>query len=317
VIDADSLSALLLDMFEFSPVPICISTVGPESRYIKVNDAYLQLVGRGWPELRNQVLVQQGAAIASPGRERRMRLLDEVGRFTLEEATIRHANGHVIPCLISASRTRLNGTVFDAEIIVDITERARMQSEIEYYLRRAAFTDPLTDLPNRAHFDRQLETSLRETAGSDRLTSALAFLDINKFKQVNDPHGHGIGDLVLQHFARRLKAALPPEGFAARLGGDEFAIVYTLDRPHAADLARHLAEELAVICRPFRIEGHHLVVGAACGIAFRDSAQETPSSLLRRADQHMYAAKATGGLVCIHCPAPASSRVPDHVRQAG
>jgi diguanylate cyclase (GGDEF)-like protein/PAS domain S-box-containing protein len=307
VIEADALSAMLLDVFAFSPVAICISTAGPDARYIKVNDAYLKLVGKNWAQLRNRSMIGTGGAVDSPERNRRQQLLQDVGCYSLEEANIRHAQGRSIPCLISARRTRLHGESYDIELLIDITERVRMQTEIEFFLRRAALTDPLTNLPNRADFDRHLETALRNAAVSDSLVVALAFLDINKFKSVNDNYGHDMGDRLLQRFATRLQASVAPEAFAARLGGDEFAIVYRLERQEAPRLAHNLLKDLNVICRPFDIEGHTLVVGSACGVAFQDMVSETPTTLLKRADANMYAAKAAGEMVSVYCPAPAAA----------
>ena len=302
MIQADELSALLLDMFEFSPVAICISTVSDtDSRYIRVNAAYMTLVGRSWEQLKNQDLVADGAAIESPGRQRRQQLLKDVGRFSMEEADIRHADGHVIATLISARRSLLNGTLYDIEIIMDMSERTRLQSEVEYYLRRAALTDPLTDLPNRAAFDRHLESLLRETAEPAADVAALAFLDLNGFKAINDRHGHEMGDKLLSAVAKRLRDCAGEIAFPARLGGDEFALIYRLDRTQLPHIAARLEAILTQVFRPFRIEGHALTVGVACGLALQAPGPETPSSLLKRADVQMYAAKGSGLPIAVAC----------------
>ncbi|GAB0116167.1 PAS domain S-box protein [Acidisoma sp. 7E03] len=135
MIERNTIVALLLDMFTSAPVPICISLAGPNSRYLQVNDAYLALVGRTWEELREQDLVASGAAVPSPERERRMRLLEEHGSYSQEEATIRHADGRLFYCLISARRATVDGESYDVEIFLDITERKRLERELESYLR--------------------------------------------------------------------------------------------------------------------------------------------------------------------------------------
>lgn len=122
-------------MFTFSPVPMCVSMAGPHSRYLQVNDAYCALVGRSWAELRDQDMVSSGAAILSPERDRRMRLLERFGSYAQEEATIRHADGRLLTCLISARRTTFDGTSYDVEIVIDITERLRLEHQIESLLR--------------------------------------------------------------------------------------------------------------------------------------------------------------------------------------
>lgn len=131
MIEKDTVVALLLDMFTFSPVPMCISTGGPRARYLQVNDAYLILLGYSWESLRDQEMVSAGAALSSPERERRMRLLDEFGSYRLEEATLRHANGRLIDCLISARRSTFDGESYDVEIIIDISEQTRLQRALD------------------------------------------------------------------------------------------------------------------------------------------------------------------------------------------
>lgn len=136
MIERNTIVALLLDMFTSAPVPICISLAGPNSRYLQVNDAYLALVGHSWEELREQDIVSAGAAVPSPERDRRMRLLEEHGSYSQEEATIRHADGRLFYCLISARRATIDGESYDVEIFLDITERKRLERELESYLRR-------------------------------------------------------------------------------------------------------------------------------------------------------------------------------------
>ena len=131
-------------MFEFAPVAISISTAGAEARYVKVNPAYLQMVGKTWDDLRNQDMLEAGAAISTPERDRRLALLEEVGSYRLEEVSIRHANGTIIPTLISAWRSAYQGQKLDVEIILDVSDRIRMQQELEGYLKQAAL-DRSTD----------------------------------------------------------------------------------------------------------------------------------------------------------------------------
>jgi len=293
LIDAKILSSILLDMFEFAPVAISISTTGAaSSRYVKVNPAYLKLVGKTWDELRNQEMVESGAAIHNPDRDRRLAILDDVGFYELEEVSIRHADGTIIPTLISAWRSIYQDQKLDVEIILDVSDRIRMQKELEGYLKQAALTDGLTGLPNRAHFDQHLEMSLRDTPPHGEVV-ALAFLDMNGFKQVNDSLGHDVGDEVLKIIAARLRAALRTGDFIARLGGDEIALLFRV-APHAvADLAGRLGRLLAEVFEPIAIAGQRLTVGAACGLSIQGPGQDTASELVRAADRQMYRAKAT------------------------
>jgi len=293
------LSAILLDMFEFAPVAISISTTGADtSRYVKVNPAYLQLVGKTWEELHDQDLVQAGAAIPNADRDRRLALLDEAGFYKLEEVSIRHANGTVILTLISAWRRVYQGEKLDVEIIMDASERFRMQKEMERYLEQAALTDRLTALPNRAHFDQNLEISLRDAPLHGEMV-ALAFLDMNGFKQVNDRLGHDAGDEVLKIIAERLRAAVRSGDFIARLGGDEIALVFRVAPKGISGLVGRLDDLMAEVFQPITIAGQTLAVGAACGLSFQGSGKETALALVRAADRQMYLAKATGARIAL------------------
>jgi diguanylate cyclase (GGDEF)-like protein/PAS domain S-box-containing protein len=309
MIESDVLGAVLLDMFAFSPVAISISTVGYEtSRYIKVNDAYLQLIGGIWEDLRGRNMVEAGTVVRDPARARRLWLLDEKGGYQLEEASIRRLDGRLVPTLISARRTEHDGQRYDVEIIIDMTERERMQRELEFYLRAAAFTDPLTGLPNRASFDRRLDTLPAETCAGE--VTALAFIDMTKFKAVNDGFGHAMGDALLRAVAERLRGALGPDEFAARLGGDEFGLLLRTTPDQAGRLPARVQALLETIFKPFALEGQTLVVGAACGLALPNGPGDTGFLLLRRADAQMYRAKASGALIDLRYAEEEFSRPP-------
>lgn len=151
-------------------------------------------------------------------------------------------------------------------------------------LVQALGTDALTGVASRAAFDSAGEARLR-----DGNAFAVAMLDLDGFKAVNDKHGHAAGDAVLAAVAQRLRERLGHGELVARLGGDEFALLLA-DRPvHAL---AELAEGLLDACRaPVRFDGLDLVVGASAGIAVHDQQDETLAQLLRRADRAMYDAK--------------------------
>lgn len=307
LIDSDVLSTILLDMFEFAPVAMSISSVGYEtSRYLKVNPAYLRLLDRTWDDLKNQEMVAAGAVINGPARMRRLQMLDEQGGYTLEEVEIRRADGTIIPTLMSARRSEHNGEKFDVEIIIDISDRVRIQQDLEYYLKQAAMSDPLTGLPNRAHFDHHLENSLAEAPRTGEVVG-LAFLDVNHFKWVNDNFGHDVGDQLLQAIAERLRTNLRDGGFAARLGGDEFALVFKIPQAEAEELLAYLHMNLPRIFEPFDIGGRILHVGTACGVAIQEGEEDVSSTLLKRADRQMYKAKASGKFMAVQMDRIAAS----------
>lgn len=158
----------------------------------------------------------------------------------------------------------------------------------ESQLQHRVLHDPLTGLRNRAGLVAELEVLLR-TAGPSRL--ALLFLDLDNFKQVNDSLGHAAGDELLVEVSRRLRAAAPPTAVLARLAGDEFVLVDRAGPGEAATLAERL---LRAVAAPVVLHGLELVLSASVGIALTDHVEDTPESVVRRADLAMYRAKAAG-----------------------
>ena len=171
----------------------------------------------------------------------------------------------------------------------DVTERRELERE----LRRLAYTDRLTGLPNRALFHDRLERALAMAKRRDAAV-AILFLDLDRFKNINDSLGHEIGDRVLVMVAERLRRCLRAEDTLARLGGDEFAILL----PEIADRRdTHLVTDkcLAALSAPEVIGEHELTVNASIGVAVFPQDGADVQHLLRSADAAMYRAKARGG----------------------
>lgn len=298
-LEPETLAALLLRMFEFSPVAMLISTTGPEAhRYLKANKAFLELSGFSWEEIAGQDMTAAGPAIDSPARNRRLRLLDEQGGYRLEEVEIKHASGRIVHTLVSSQRSMINGLTYDFDVLLDVSDLVALQKEREQQLASAARTDGLTGLPNRMAFDLKLAERLA-AAGTDTRV-ALAFIDLNRFKPINDRYGHGIGDEVLRELAARLLQNCEQDEVAARIGGDEFAIILNLPAGETSSLAARLGGIAAAVFRPIAIaEGTLLQVGAAIGVGIQTRAHDREADLLQLADRQMYIAKATGEPVCI------------------
>ena len=159
-------------------------------------------------------------------------------------------------------------------------------------LTRQAFQDALTGLPNRALFMDRLAHALTRTERRAQYVAVL-FLDLDRFKVVNDSLGHGMGDQVLVESSRRLLGCVRPEDTVARLGGDEFAILLEdLDGVEGAtSVAQRVTESLE---KPFRLEGREVFVTMSVGIALNTRRPITPEELLRDADLAMYRAKGNG-----------------------
>lgn len=164
----------------------------------------------------------------------------------------------------------------------------------EQQMRHDAYHDVLTGLPNRALLVERLARTV-ERAGKDKGYSfAVIFLDLDRFKNVNDSLGHATGDLLLIEVAHRLRSRVHPTDTVARLGGDEFAILLEdlADAEDATGVAERILEELGA---PFRLEGYELFSTASLGIVVRPAGYKRPEDLLRDADTAMYHAKNGGG----------------------
>jgi diguanylate cyclase (GGDEF)-like protein/PAS domain S-box-containing protein len=170
----------------------------------------------------------------------------------------------------------------------DITERK--QSEIR--IAHLAHHDALTGLPNRVQFRDQLEQSLRRVR-SQGSRLALLYLDLDRFKGINDTLGHPVGDELLKVVAKRLRDCIGESDFVARLGGDEFAIVRDgFDTPD--DITALVTRILVAMSEPYEIGDHNLVTEATIGVAMAPEDAMDPDELLKNADLAMYGAKSDG-----------------------
>lgn len=169
------------------------------------------------------------------------------------------------------------------------TQYTKRQAE---KLETLAFRDALTQLPNRALFYQQLAQELKQ-AQRNQHNLALLFIDLDRFKQVNDTLGHDIGDKLLIAVAQRLSHALRQADLLARMGGDEFTVI--LNGAQTRETAGKVAQNIIDCISPaYEIEGHTLKIGASIGIAFYpDDAQEL-GTLMRLSDTAMYLAKSSG-----------------------
>jgi diguanylate cyclase (GGDEF)-like protein/PAS domain S-box-containing protein len=170
----------------------------------------------------------------------------------------------------------------------DVTERKESQEKILHL----AHHDGLTGLPNRALFQERLAQAIAQARRSGALV-ALLFLDLDKFKDINDTLGHGVGDLLLQAVADRLRQELRESDTVARLGGDEFAVILTgLDQ---ADGASRVADALVrAVALPYRLDGHDVVTSTSIGITLFPDDSDHLDQLLKNADLALYRSKAEG-----------------------
>jgi diguanylate cyclase (GGDEF)-like protein/PAS domain S-box-containing protein len=207
------------------------------------------------------------------------------------EHRIRHEDGTYrrFLCRGIAARAAGRGSARIAGSLTDTTERAIVQEQ----LHSAGFLDPLTGLCNRAVFVEGLGRRLDELKARRGSRFAALYLDLDRFKIVNDSLGHQVGDELLMAVSRRLEACLRPGDALARLGGDEFAILLNElgDENQANAIAFRIQSALSA---PFPIGGRDVVTSASIGIAFGGVHYNNPDEIMRDADIAMYHAKSHG-----------------------
>ena len=179
----------------------------------------------------------------------------------------------------------VGGLVINAR---DVTDRKTLENE----LRHQAFHDPLTNLPNRAMFQERLESALAVTQRSGERT-AVMFIDLDRFKVINDSLGHNVGDELLIALAERLENTAPEGALVARFGGDEFTLLVPIveSQETLTALAHHILGELR---GPVKLMGHNTIVTASIGISMSRDRAKNPRELIRSADIALSHAKEQG-----------------------
>ena len=224
-----------------------------------------------------QTAIQSHLAGATEHFEHEYRILDRAGtyRWVLSRGVaVREAGG--IAVRMAGSQT-------------DITERRRAEEK----LRHDALYDSLTNLPNRVLFMDVLGRAMRRQQRDEAYGFAVLFLDLDRFKLVNDSLGHHAGDELLKAFAGRLQTCVRLNDTVARLGGDEFTIL--LEDTTSIEEAELVAERvMRSLDEPFDLDGNRLYSSTSIGVAMSDRDYEGPQAILRDADTAMYRAKAGG-----------------------
>jgi len=170
----------------------------------------------------------------------------------------------------------------------DVSERKRVEEQIEYQ----AYHDALTGLPNRRLFRDRLTVALAHARRMRHLLGVM-FLDLDRFKNVNDTLGHSLGDELLKAIGARLKAALREEDSIARMGGDEFTVLVG-DLHSVDDVVKVAQKLLETVAQPIHVEGQDLFITTSIGIAMFPTDGDSAEMLLKNADHAMYRAKDAG-----------------------
>ena len=267
-----------------------IMVTDAHARIVSVNPAFTRMTGYAAEEVLglNPSLLNSGRQ--SPAFYTRMwESLVQDGQWQ-GEVWNRRKTGEVYPQLlhITAIRDRDGALTHYAALFTDISRL----KETEARIRDLAYYDPLTGLPNRRLLEDRLQVELAHAARL-RCRLAVMFVDLDRFKRINDSLGHEVGDKLLVEIAQRLRATLREDDTVARMGGDEFLVILNnLSGPdEAATMARRLVGALR---RPVQIEGRELVVTTSLGISIYPDDSQDANTLIKHADVAMYRAKDEG-----------------------
>ena len=280
---------LAAHVFEYSGEAIMITD--SENRIVDVNAAFSHLTGYGKAEVLgfDPRFLSAGRTTPEEFQAIAAALRDE--GFWQGEIWDRRKEGGSYPKMMTISVVRDRAGAIDYYLanFIDISQFKDAEQRIEHL----AHHDVLTGLPNRLHLQVYLEqTMLIARRMSEQL--AVMFLDLDRFKNVNDTLGHSTGDELLIQTANRLKACVREYDMVARLGGDEFVVV--LRGRELATVSAQLAEKIRFqLSRPFQIAGHTLRTATSIGIAFYPNNALEMDELMKQADTAMYFAKSEGG----------------------
>lgn len=269
------------DQHDRNPEPRCLDSGTLSGEVIRSGQALLLT-----PDNRDELLARVGATDAIDGSES----LDWLG---VPLVSPQGAFGAIV---VQSYSSAVRYSEKDKELmefvsaqIATAIERRQMHSRLEYLAQH----DQLTDLPNRQLFNDRLATALSR-ARRDGAGVGLLYLDLDKFKEVNDTHGHAVGDLMLRAVAERLQASVRASDTVARLGGDEFVVLLhdIRESGQARTVVAKIHDELS---RPLQVDGLRLEVLPSIGMVLFPGHGEDEKTLLIAADKAMYEAKRQGG----------------------
>lgn len=261
-----------------------------DGRYLKINPALAKLYGYDLAEgaSANLIDIPYQPYVDPKRRLEFLHLLETQGEIANFESLVYRKDGSTIWISETASavRDRCGRFLYYEGTVEDITYRRLAEEKLVYH----AFYDSLTGLPNRDWFVGQLQTAIALSRQDPDYLYAVLFIDLDRFKIVNDSLGHLAGDLLLQKVAERLQSSLRSSDKMARFGGDEFAILLEeIDR--LEEVIKVVERIRAKLSLPFNLEKEKVFTSASIGITLSTIGYERPEDLLRDADVAMYQAK--------------------------
>ncbi len=268
-----------------------IAHVAADGRFIWCNSRFREMLGYDNNELLERTIrdVSHPDDVHLTDGERSRMHEGAIDTLTVEKRYVRKDGKTIWVRITGAPRRAADETLlYDVAIVEDITVRKVAEEKVQYL----ATHDELTGLPNRTLFGELLHRAIEAAKGSERRCAVL-FIDLDRFKIVNDSLGHEAGDLLLKEVAARLRQCVRGSDVVGRLGGDEFVVL--LERIQSIDSAAETARRvLSSLHTPVRILGHECRVTGSVGIATYPNDARDAATLMKHADMAMYRAKEEG-----------------------
>jgi diguanylate cyclase (GGDEF)-like protein/PAS domain S-box-containing protein len=288
--DAERAQIFMTAVVEAMPSMVFVKRAD-DHRYVLLNRAGEKILGLSRDEVVGRTDADfHPAELAALYVERDREVIESGEVRVIEEDLVPRKDGSM--AMLRTKKIAIADADGRAEYLLGVSEDIADRKRAEAQIARLAHYDPLTELPNRVLFQKHLGEALSRRARSgDQL--AVHFIDLDRFKTVNDTLGHPIGDALLRVAAERLRGCVREGDTVARLGGDEFAVVQTglTDMSGATRLAERVVEAMAA---PFDIQGHQVMIGASVGVSAAPSDGDDADELLKKADMALYRAKADG-----------------------
>lgn len=276
----------------FNYAPIGIALVSSSGQWLKVNRALSELIG--YSEAEFLAVDFQSMIFPEDLGATLVKLHDlytgKIPSCQMEHRYV-HKDGRIVWASWSASVTS-DSQSESSQLIFQIQDISDRKST-EEHLQHEATHDPLTGLPNRSLFLSRLTTALERTRTIDDYRASILFIDLDRFKHVNDSLGHLAGDMLLKEISVRLVECMRPSDLVARLGGDEFTILVegTYDLYEVTRIAERIQQKFS---RPFSLNGNEVYSSASIGILNASGQHLTAEDMMRDADTAMYQAKRAG-----------------------
>jgi diguanylate cyclase (GGDEF)-like protein/PAS domain S-box-containing protein len=276
----------------FDYAAIGMALVAPDGHWLEVNHSLCRIIGYSEEKLlaANFQSLTHADDLTATQEHIGQLLAGKIPTCQMEKRYV-HILGH--PVWVNQSISLVRDTDNNSSRLIfqiqDITDRKRAEERLVH----DAFHDALTGLPNRALFMDHLQLATERAKRRDDYHFAVLFMDLDRFKNINDSLGHMVGDQLLINIARRLEKCLRPGDTVARLGGDEFTILLEeiSDVSEATEIANRVQQEMAL---PFNLAGHEVYTTVSIGVAPSMTGYTKPQDILRDADTAMYYAKSNG-----------------------